>query len=87
MENPNLFLICFNAFIAVMGLLSLLAGALRGLIELFPERTPQTERALPVGRAAQTDTRVADPVIAVAIASAVNAIAPGARVTHIEEIR
>lgn len=81
MENPNLFLICFNAFIAVMALLSLLAGALRGLIELFPERAPQTERRLP------TNPLVADPVVAVAIASAVNAIAPGARVTRIEEIR
>ena len=87
MENPNLFLICFNAFIAVIALLSLLAGALRGLIELFPERAPQVEFALPVGRTAQMDARVADPVIAVAIASAVNAIAPGARVTRIEEIR
>jgi hypothetical protein len=35
----------------------------------------------------QTDPSAADPVIAVAITSAVNAIAPGARVTRIEEIR
>ena len=87
MENPNLFLICFNAFIAVMALLSLLAGALRGLIELFPERVQQADRVLQTGRAPQTDPLVADPVVAVAIASAVNAIAPGARVTRIEEIR
>lgn len=87
MENPNLFLICFNAFIAVMVLLSLLAGALRGLIELFPERAPQIEPTLPVGRVSPTDHRVADPVIAVAIASAVHTAAPGARVTRIEEIR
>ncbi len=79
--EPNLFLICLNAFIAVLGLLSLLAGALRGLIELFPER------ALPISHESPTDPRIADPVIAVAIASAVNAAAPGARVTRVEEIR
>ena len=71
MENPNLLLICLNAFVAVLGLLWVLAIALRGLIELFPEEAPP-----------KTDTAVA-----VAIASAANAILPGARVTHIEEIR
>ena len=70
MENPNLLLVCLNAFIAVMALLTVLAGAIRGLIELFPERSPKT-----------------DTVVAVAIASAVHAMTPGARVTRIEEIR
>ncbi len=70
MENPNLLLICLNAFIAVLGLLTVLAGAIRGLIELFPERPPTT-----------------DTVVAVAIAAAVNAVSPGARVTRIEELR
>lgn len=71
MENPNLLLICLNAFVAVLGLLWVLAIALRGLIELFPEKpAPRT-----------------DAVVAVAIASAVNHWVPGARVTHIEEIR
>lgn len=70
MENPNLLLICLNAFIAVLGLLTVLAGAIRGLIELFPERPPKT-----------------DTVVAVAIAAAVNAVSPGARVTRIEELR
>jgi hypothetical protein len=70
MENPNLLLICLNAFAAVLGLLWVLAIALRGLIELFPERPrPQTDAA-----------------VAVAIAAAANAIVPGARVTRIEEI-
>ena len=73
MENPNLFLICLNAFAAVLGLLWVLAIALRGLIELFPEK-PQLQ--------AQTDA-----AITVAIASAANAIIPGARVTRIEEVR
>ena len=71
MENPNLLLICLNAFVAVLGLLWVLAIALRGLIELFPEK-PQPQ---------------ADAAITVAIASAVNCLVPGARVTHIEEIR
>ena len=70
MENPNLLLICLNAFIAVLGLLTVLAGAIRGLVELFPERPPKT-----------------DTVVAVAIAAAVNAVSPGARVTRIEELR
>lgn len=75
MENPNLFLVCLNAFAAVLGLLWVLALALRGLIELFPEKSP-----------AQTNT-VSDAAFAVAIAAAVHAITPGARVTRIEEIR
>ena len=70
METPNLLLICLNAFIAVLGLLTVLAGAIRGLIELFPERPPTT-----------------DTVVAVAIAAAVNAVSPNARVTRIEELR
>lgn len=71
MENPNLLLICLNAFAAVLGLLWVLAIALRGLIELFPEKpAPQTDAA-----------------VAVAIVSAVNSLVPGARVTRIEEIR
>ncbi|MBL8259509.1 MAG: hypothetical protein JNM60_06860 [Candidatus Competibacteraceae bacterium] len=75
MENPNLFLVCLNAFAAVLGLLWALTLALRGLIELFPEKPPARIGPEP------------DAAIAVAIASAANAIAPGARVTRIEEIR
>ncbi len=48
MENPNLLLICLNAFIAVIGLLTILAGAIRGLIELFPERPPKTDTVVAV---------------------------------------
>ena len=48
MENPNLLLICLNAFIAVLGLLTVLAGAIRGLIELFPERPPMTDTVVAV---------------------------------------
>ncbi|MGB5063416.1 MAG: hypothetical protein WBQ37_06595 [Candidatus Competibacter sp.] len=84
MEEPNLFLICLNAFMAVIGLLAVLAGALRGLIELLPER-PSPVVAQP-SRTATWQPRT-DTAVAVAIAAAANAIAPGARVTHIEEIR
>ncbi|MDG4554373.1 MAG: hypothetical protein P9E24_09020 [Candidatus Competibacter sp.] len=91
MEEPNLFLICLNAFVAVIGLLAALAGALRGLIELFPEPpgtavqppTSIPRRPLPDAPRSETD----DTAVAVAIAAAANAAAPGARVTHIEEIR
>ncbi len=78
MENPNLFLVCLNAFAAVLGLLWVLALALRGLIELFPEKSP--------AQTAQTGA-LSDAAFAVAIAAAAHAIAPGARVTRIEEIR
>ena len=97
MEEPNLFLICLSAFVAVVGLLAALAGALRGLLELFPEQPgttapppridirPASATAPPPQAAAWQPWT--DTVIAVAIATAVNAAAPGARVTHIEEIR
>ena len=97
MEEPNLFLICLNAFVAVIGLLAALAGALRGLLELFPEQPgatapppridirPASATAPPPQAAAWQPWT--DTAIAVAIATAVNAAAPGARVTHIEEIR
>ncbi|QQS54958.1 MAG: hypothetical protein IPM89_03750 [Candidatus Competibacteraceae bacterium] len=97
MEEPHLFLICLNAFVAVIGLLAALAGALRGLIELFPER-PGTAAPSPRIDMRQSGTTAPPPraaawqpwndtAIAVAIATATNAAAPGARVTHIEEIR
>ncbi len=97
MEEPNLLLICLNAFVAVIGLLTILAGALRGLIELLPER-PETNAwpPQPDPRQSQIDARQpqadarqpqTDTAIAVAIATAAHAIAPGTRVTRIEEIR
>jgi hypothetical protein len=70
MNEHNLLWICLNAFLAVMGLLSLLALFLRLLITLFAEK--------PAAKS--------DPAIASAIASSVNSAWPGARVTRIEEI-
>ncbi len=43
MEAPSLLLICLNAFVAVLGLLSLLSLGMRLLITLFPERVPKTD--------------------------------------------
>lgn len=97
MEEPNLFLICLNAFVAVIGLLAALAGTLRGLLELFPEQPGATAPSPRID--IRPATAIAPPpratpwqpwtdtAVAVAIATAVNAAAPGARVTHIEEIR
>ncbi|MBE2293788.1 MAG: hypothetical protein IAF00_02515 [Phycisphaerales bacterium] len=85
MEEPNLLVICLNAFAAVLILLTILSGALRGLIELFPERgDPNKEAQKFTTTAPQPGT---DAAIAVAIATAANAIIPGARVTRIEEIK
>ncbi len=68
--TENLLYVCLNAFVAVLGLLSLLALAIRGLLIIFPEKTkPAADAALPV-----------------AIAAAVHAALPGARVTHIEPL-
>jgi len=69
MEETALWIICLNAFIAVMALLGLLAGALRALTLLFPEKADTSP----------------DPVWAAAITHAVAAQWPGARVTRIEE--
>lgn len=88
MNNPNFFLICRNAFITVIRLLSLSVMVLSGLIKRLPQPASQAEHALPTEPAPQTThPLVADPAVAVAIASAVNAVIPGARVTRIEEIR
>jgi len=38
MDEPNLMMVCLNAFMAVMVLLSLLAFTMRLLIMLFPEK-------------------------------------------------
>lgn len=70
MQDVNLLEICLNAFVAVIGLLSLLALSMRALNALLP--------------AVKTSS---DAAVAVAINAAVQAMAPGARVTHIESTR
>ncbi len=71
MEEPKLWLVCLNAFVAVLGLLSLLACAMRLLITLFPVKKIINP----------------DAVVHAAIAKAVDHICPGATVSRIEEIR
>ncbi len=46
MTEPNLLVICITAFIVVMLLLALLAGVIRVLMEVFPEKTRGADAAL-----------------------------------------
>lgn len=46
MEDINLYIICFNAFVAVLALLSILALAMRVLIVLFPAARSGSDPAL-----------------------------------------
>jgi len=46
MDEPNLLTICLNAFVAVLVLLSILAGIIRLLITLFPEKEKSSEAVI-----------------------------------------
>ena len=46
MTAPNLLLMCTSAFIAVFLLLGFLAAVMRGLMMLYPERTPGPDATL-----------------------------------------
>lgn len=46
MTDPNLLVVCAAAFVAVLTLLSLLAGVIRGLTALFPHVEPQDAAVL-----------------------------------------
>lgn len=70
MEHVELWLICLNAFIAVLVLLSLLAVVMRLLTWLLPEAAGRQDDA---------------PLVA-AVQMAVARTWPGARVTRLEEI-
>lgn len=74
MENLLVLLICFGVLAAVFVLWVRRAGARRGLI-----KPPVLEKPL------MNPPPALDAAVVVAIASAVNAITPGARVTRIEE--
>ncbi|MEX2672270.1 MAG: hypothetical protein WD294_09190 [Phycisphaeraceae bacterium] len=67
--EENLLLVCFNAFLAVVLLLSILAGVIRLLMWLLPEPEPP-----------QTDAAVVS-----AIASVAASTVPGGRITRIQE--
>lgn len=69
--DPNLLLVCLSSFIAVFVLLALLALVMRGLMAVFPERTPADDGT--------------DPVVLAAVTTAASAAFPGMRVTSVEE--
>jgi len=46
MDEPNLLMICLNAFAAVLVLLSVLAGVIRLLITVFPEKEKTSEAVI-----------------------------------------
>ena len=81
MDEPNLFVMCLNAFVAVLVLLSLLALVMRLLGVVFPPS------GRPAGEAGPGEaTTAADPALAAAITTATQSILPGGRITRIEEI-
>ncbi|MCB1070809.1 MAG: hypothetical protein H7A43_12245 [Verrucomicrobia bacterium] len=71
-HEASLWMICLQAFAAVLLVLSFLAALMRLLIMAFPEAKKKTGP---------------DAAIAAAISQAVQATCPGAVVTRIEEIR
>jgi hypothetical protein len=46
MPEANLLMVCLQAFAAVMILLTALAGAMRLLVQVFPDRTPRADTSL-----------------------------------------
>lgn len=46
MGEPNLLMICLNAFVAVLVLLSVLAVTIRLLITLFPEKEKSSDAVI-----------------------------------------
>lgn len=46
MNQPDLLLVCLSAFVAVFVLLTILAGAMRVLVTVFPERTQVGDAAV-----------------------------------------
>jgi hypothetical protein len=81
MENLIILLMVLGVLVAVIGLFARQAGARRRLMKPLPERQP----VLDTTTAALQKPPTIDAAVAVAIASAVNAITPGARITRIEE--
>ncbi len=69
MGQPDLLMVCVSAFLAVFLMLSALAGVMRVLIAVFPERTSIST----------------DAAILAAVTAAVSAAYPGAKISTIEE--
>ena len=81
MNEPSLLVMCLNAFVAVLVLLSVLALVMRLLLIVFPANGA----AATAGRGGDAHGGAADPALAAAISVAAQIVAPGARVTRIEE--
>jgi hypothetical protein len=78
-DQPALWLVALNAFAAVVVLLAVLAGAIRLLSVVFPERAaPATPAPAPTG------TSVLDAPTLAAIQVAVQRALPGGRVVRVE---
>jgi hypothetical protein len=75
MTEPNLLMICLTAFMAVIVLLGILAGTIRILMAVFPEREAPDGPDGP------------DGTLLAALTSAAHHAFPGMRVTKVEEIR
>jgi hypothetical protein len=71
MTDAGLLVTCVAALAAVFVLLAALAGSIRALTFLFPERQPPAH----------------DAAVTAAVASVVAAAYPGMRVTHVVEER
>ncbi len=79
MDQPALWLVALNAFAAVVVLLAVLAGAIRLLSVVFPERASPAPTTAAADAAAMLDA----PTLA-AIQVAVQHALPGGRVVRIE---
>ena len=73
--HENLLLVCVNAFMAVMLLLSLLAVTIRALTWLLPPEEPGV-----------LEPEVTDVAIVAAIAAAAASVVPEGRITRIREL-
>ncbi len=81
MDQPTLLLVALNAFAAVVVLLAVLAGAIRLLSVVFPERSVLAAAPTPtLGAAAST----LDAMTLAAIQVAVQRALPGGRVVRVE---
>jgi hypothetical protein len=80
-DHPALWLVALNAFAAVVVLLALLAGAIRMLSVVFPERAaaPATNPVV-AGR-----PNALDAATLAAIQVAVQRALPGGRVVHVDD--
>ncbi len=80
MDQPALWLVALNAFVAVVVLLAVLAGAIRLLSVVFPERAAPAPAPAAVDASAPT---LDAPTLA-AIQVAVQRALPGGRVVRVE---